>query len=363
MQRNARPGDSAAGVVVSASSANGTGLTLEGPMEPPSNPDPNPQPAAAPAITASPVGAIGCTPLVALPAAIAREHGLRAGVQVLLKVEAANPGGSVKDRAARAIVADAEARGALHAGGTIVDASSGNTGIAYAMIAAARGYDLVLCLPRNASAERQRLITAFGARIVHTSPLDGTDGAQREAARLADANPDWVYLNQYDNDANWRAHYETTGPELWAQTGGALTHLVATVGTTGTITGTGRFLRTVSDGVTVVEVQPDAPLHGLEGAKHLGSARVPGIYDRTLADRRAAVSTECAYAMVRALARRGILAGPTGGAAVWAALDVARGLREGVVVAILPDSGARYLADAHIWTAPVPEELPCRLAS
>jgi cysteine synthase B len=222
----------------------------------------------------------------------------------------------------------------------------------------------VLCLPSNASTERKRMIRAFGARIVATSPLDGTDGAQREAARLARENPDWVHLNQYDNPANWRAHHRTTGPELWAQTQGALTHLVAVVGTSGTIGGTGRYLREQAAGIEVVEVQPDGPLHGLEGAKHLPTARVPGIYDPHVATRRIEASTDHAYATVRALARRGILAGPSGGAAVWAAITVARSLRDAVLVAVLPDSGARYLADTHVWTAPdAAGETSCRLAS
>ncbi|MEQ1505678.1 MAG: cysteine synthase family protein [Myxococcota bacterium] len=296
---------------------------------------------------------IGDTPLIRLPDL----WGLPPAVSVWLKCEWFNPGGSVKDRAAREIVLEAEAAGRLSHGATILDASSGNTGIAYAMIAAARGYHLVLCLPRNASAERQRLLAAYGAEVVLTSPLEGTDGAQREAVRLAAAHPDWVYLNQYDNDANWRAHFRTTGPELWDQTNGGITHLVATVGTTGTLTGTARFLRTRVPDLQVIEVQPDGPLHGLEGVKHLASARVPGIYDPTVATRRIGVPTEGAFEVVRALARRGLLLGPSGGAAAWAAIEVARGLDHGVVVAIAPDSGARYLADAHLW------EVPCRLAS
>ena len=185
--------------------------------------------------------------------------------------------------------------------------------------------------------------------MVETSPLEGTDGAQREAARLAGRHPDWVYLNQYDNDANWRAHLRTTGPELWAQTGGRITHLVATVGTSGTLTGTSRFLRSVRPDLQVVEVQPEGPMHGLEGVKHMATARVPGIYDPALADRRIGADTDEAYEIVRALARRGLLVGPSSGAATAAALRVARELTHGVVVAILPDTGARYLSDERIW--------------
>jgi cysteine synthase B len=288
----------------------------------------------------------GNTPLLPLPSGIAS---LRPEVEVWLKHEGSNPGGSVKDRAAREIVLEAERSGRLSPGATLLDASSGNTGIAYAMLAAARGYRLVLCLPANAGPERRRLLDAYGAIVVATSPLEGTDGAQRHAAALASSHPDWVYLNQYDNDANWRAHHRTTGPELWSQTAGRLTHLVATVGTSGTIVGTSRFLRSVRSDLVVIEVQPDGPLHGLEGVKHLATARVPGIYDPTLVDRRLAADTEDAYAMVRTLARRGLLVGPSAGAATAAAIRVARDLTTGVVVAILPDSGARYLSDAHLW--------------
>jgi S-sulfo-L-cysteine synthase (O-acetyl-L-serine-dependent) len=297
---------------------------------------------------------IGNTPLLPLPDGLAA---LPAGVEVWLKHEGANPGGSVKDRAAREIVLEAERAGRLKPGGTVLDASSGNTGIAYAMIAAARGYRLVLCLPRNASLERRQLLDAYGAMVVETSPLEGTDGAQREAARLAREHPDWVYLNQYDNEANWRAHLRTTGPELWEQTAGRLTHLVATVGTSGTLTGTARFLRSVNPEVQIVEVQPEGPLHGLEGVKHMATARVPGIYDPDLADRRLGADTDEAYRTVRALARRGLLVGPSGGAATAAAVRVAQELAEGVVVAILPDTGARYLSDARIWQSE-PEEVP-----
>lgn len=303
------------------------------------------------------VDAIGNTPLVPLPDGIAH---LPDGVELWLKCEGFNPGGSVKDRAAREIVRQAESSGRLRPGGTILDASSGNTGIAYAMIAASLGYHLVLCLPRNASTERRRLLAAYGAEIVDTSPLEGTDGAQREAAQLAEAHPDWVYLNQYDNDANWQAHFRTTGPELWAQTDGRITHLVATVGTSGTLTGTSRFLRTRRPELQVVEVQPDSPMHGLEGVKHLPTARVPRIYDPTVADSHREVATEDAFAMVRCLARRGLLVGPSGGAATRIALDVARELDHGLVVAILPDSGSRYLSESQLWT---PVEEPCRLAS
>jgi S-sulfo-L-cysteine synthase (O-acetyl-L-serine-dependent) len=299
------------------------------------------------------VDAIGNTPLVPLPDGIVS---LPARVSVWCKIEGSNPGGSVKDRPARHLVRDAEQSGRLRPGGTILDASSGNTGIAYALIAASRGYRLVLCLPKNASAERQKLLSAYGATVVLTSPLEGTDGAQREAARLAEENPDWVYLNQYDNDANWRAHFETTGPEIWRQTAGTLTHFVATVGTSGTLMGTSRYLRSIDAGVRIIEVQPDSPLHGLEGVKHLPTARVPKIYDPSLIDEHRAADSESAFAMVRVLARHGILVGPSSGAAALAAVRVAKELEHGVVVATLCDSGTRYLSDPHLWASPSEED-------
>jgi S-sulfo-L-cysteine synthase (O-acetyl-L-serine-dependent) len=302
---------------------------------------------------------IGDTPLLGVPDGLVA---LPPRVRLLLKDESRNPGGSVKDRAAREMVRDAEASGRLRPGGTILDASSGNTGIAYARLAADRGYRLVLCLPKNASAERQRLLAAYGATVVATSPLEGTDGAQRRAVELAAEHPDWVYLNQYDNPANARAHERTTGPEIWAATGGAVTHFVATVGTGGTIVGTSRFLRSRDPRVQVIEVQPDGPFHGLEGVKHLATARVPGIYDPHAADAHATVRTEDAWRTVRSFARRGLLLGPSGGAAAWTAIQVARALEEGVVVAILPDSGHRYLSETRLWEAD-PEEAAWRLAS
>jgi cysteine synthase B len=269
-----------------------------------------------------------------------------------VKVEAANPGGSVKDRAARAMVADAERRGRLVPGTTILEASSGNTGIALAMIAARRAYSLVLCLPRNANSERKALLRAYGATVIDTDPLEGSDGAIRRARALAAEHPEWAYLDQYANPANVRAHFETTGPEIEAATGGQVTHFVACVGTGGTFTGTGRYLRSRIPGVRLVEVQPDAPFHGLEGMKHMDTAIVPPIWDPALADERRGAPTEAAYEWVRRLARtEGLLVGPSGGAAVWAAVDVASKLDAGLVVTVLPDSGARYASDGHLWGA------------
>ncbi|TNE84147.1 MAG: cysteine synthase [Deltaproteobacteria bacterium] len=310
-----------------------------------------------PAIVSSDVGAsgvlaeVGDTPLIPLDISL-RGH-VPAGVEVWLKAEWFNPGGSVKDRAAREMVLTAEREGRLRPGDTLLDASSGNTGIALAMAAAARGYRLVLCLPKNANTERRQLLAAYGAEVVFTSPLEGSDGAIRKARALAEKHPDWVYLDQYSNDANWGAHYRTTGPELWAQTGGRITHLVASLGTSGTLMGTGRFLKERKPDITLVSVQPDSPFHGIEGLKHMGTALVPPIYDPNLADIDLGAPTEEAYAWVRRLARQeGLLVGPSAGAAVWAAVEVAKRAGGGVFVAIAPDSGVRYLSEPHIWEEP-----------
>ncbi len=285
---------------------------------------------------------VGNTPLIELPA-----WG-PPGVVLLGKAEHLNPGGSVKDRAALRIVRDAEAAGALLPGKVLLDASSGNTGIAYAMLGAARGYRVEICLPKNASPERKQLLYAYGAAVVETDPLEGAEGAVREARRRAAADPErYYYADQYNNDSNWRAHYETTGPEIWRQTGGRLTHWVAALGTTGTFTGTARRLRELGPAVRCVAVQPDAPFHGLEGVKHLASSTVPGIYDPGLADEIVEVRTEEAQGVVRRLAREaGILVGVSAGANVAAALRVAGRLEKGVVVTVLCDGGDRYLSHA-----------------
>lgn len=294
---------------------------------------------------------VGDTPLVPIRGAVA---GLvPEGVEVWGKAEFLNPGGSVKDRAALAMVLDAERRGVLPPGGRILDASSGNTGISYALIAAARGYHLTLCLPANASDERKGLLAAFGADVVLTSPLEGSDGAIRVARERAAADPGLVYLDQYGNDANWRAHLGSTGPEIVAQTQGRITHFVAALGTSGTFVGTGRHLRQAVPDVTLVSVQPDGPFHGLEGLKHMETARVPGIYDPHLADRELGAPTEAAYAMARRLAERdGLLVGPSAAANVWAAVQVAQDLTEGVIVTVLCDGGARYLSHHGLFRAP-----------
>jgi cysteine synthase B len=293
---------------------------------------------------------VGGTPLIRLRDGVAGE--VPDAVEIWVKAEWFNPGGSVKDRAALAMVLDAERRGVLRKGMTLLDASSGNTGIAEAMIAAARGYSLTLCLPRNANQERKNLLRAYGANIVYTSPLEGSDGAIRKARELAAADPGLVYLDQYSNEWNWKAHFGSTGPEIWRQTEGRVTHFVATLGTSGTFMGTTRFLKTVRPDLVGVEVQPDSPFHGLEGLKHMETAIVPAIYDPGQADVKLGAPTEAAYEWVRRLARtEGLLIGPSGGGAVWAAVEVAKRLERGVIVTVLADSGARYVSEAHIWGA------------
>jgi cysteine synthase B len=294
------------------------------------------------------LSSIGRTPLIRLRR-VARD--LPAGVEVYAKAEHLNPGGSVKDRAARAMIIEGERNGQLRAGQTILDATSGNTGIAYAMIGAARGYAVTLCLPKNASLERKRLLGIYGAELVLTDPMQATDGAQLRARELAAANPEkYFYPDQYNNDANWRAHYEGTAPEIWEQTGGRVTHFLAGLGTSGTFTGTARRLKEYDQEIRVISMQPDSPFHGLEGMKHMGSALVPGIYDPALADEAVEVATEDAQGMTRRLAREeGLLVGVSSGANVFAALRLARRLAaEASVVTILCDGGEKYLSE-NFW--------------
>src|SRR6266550_3240527 len=292
---------------------------------------------------------IGNTPLLGFKR-IDAELG---GVKVLAKAEWANPGGSVKDRAALSMILDGERRGLLTRDKILVDATSGNTGIAYAMICAERGYRLKLALPKNASSERKQNLLAYGAELILTDPTEGTDGDQRYVKRLVDKEPDtYFYPDQYNNDANWRAHYETTAMEIWRQTDGRVTHFVAGLGTSGTFMGTGRRLREANPKIKLMSFQPDSPLHGLEGLKHMETAIVPGIYDPALADEDMRVRTEDAYVMVRRLAREeGLLVGISGGAALAAALKVAKGLRNAVIVTIFPDSADKYMSE-RFWQMP-----------
>jgi len=289
---------------------------------------------------------IGDTPLVRLS-----RFEPRPNVEIYAKLESMNAGGSVKDRAARAIVDDGMRR-ALIAGRILLDATSGNTGIAYAMLGATHGFLVKLCVPGNVTEERKRLLRAYGADVVFTDPMDGSDGAIAEARRLFAANPAaYFYADQYNNDANWRAHYDTTGPEILEQTGGRITHFVAGLGTSGTFVGTGRRLREYRADIRLVSVQPDSPLHAIEGLKHMESAIVPGIYDPVLADEDIRVATERAHSLTRRLAsEEGLLVGASSGAALAAALDVAARVREAVIVTVFPDSGTRYLTE-NFWNA------------
>ena len=290
---------------------------------------------------------IGNTPLLRL-ANLPRLQGVGPQVELYAKAEWFNPSGSVKDRAALYMVRDGERSGLLVPGKTILEASSGNTGIALAMIGAALGYPVEICLPATASPERKRLLALYGASVVETPATLGTDGAILEARRRYALAPGrYFYPDQYNNPANWQAHFHGTGPEIWQQTEGHITHFVAVVGTAGTFTGTARRLKHYNPGIEVVEVQPDSAFHGLEGMKHMASALVPGIYEPDLADRRLSVSTEQAQGMARSLARHeGLLTGPSGGAAVLASLQIAQTLSSGVVVTLLPDGASRYLGDS-----------------
>lgn len=293
------------------------------------------------------VDLIGNTPLLRFRSVT---KDLAPGVEVYAKAEWFNPGGSVKDRAALNMVLQAERTGDLRPGKTILDATSGNTGIALAMIGAAKGYSVTLCLPANASLERQRTLRGYGVDLVLTSPMEQTDGAQREARRLYEAEPDrYFYCDQYANENNWNAHYYTTAVEIWEQTGGALTHWVAGLGTSGTFMGTTRRLKEFNPRIRCISFQPDSPLNGLDGLKHMETALVPRIYDPSLADEDRGVTDDDAYAMLRRLAQEeGLLVGPSSGAALACALQVAREIREGVVVTLFPDGGSRYLSQ-HFW--------------
>jgi S-sulfo-L-cysteine synthase (O-acetyl-L-serine-dependent) len=291
--------------------------------------------------------AVGNTPLFALKSPSGRG-------QLHLKAEWLNPGGSVKDRAARAILRDALCRGELP-GKRLLDASSGNTGIAYAMLASAAGIGVTICLPGNASPERRALLEIYGAEVIVTDRLEGTDGAMERCREMVADSPDrYYYADQYSNPANARAHRETTGPEIWTQTHGQLTHFVAAMGTTGTMMGTGRFLKEKNPAIRLVGVQPDSPFHGLEGLKHLTTTpHPPALYDPSVPDLVAEIATETADRTARWLAREaGYLVGWSAGAAVAAALDIVQEDPDAFVVAIGCDTGARYLSDPHRWSGP-----------
>lgn len=288
---------------------------------------------------------IGNTPLVDL-SDFAHARGVNPGVKVHAKAEWVNPGGSVKARPALRIVEDAEKRGDLTPGKILLDSSSGNTGIAFALIGAAKGYEVHLFMPANVSEERKALVRAYGATLIETDPQEGPQGAMLAVRELAAEHPErYYYANQYDNPSNWQAHYATTGPEIWRQTGGGITHFVAALGTTGTFTGTCRFLTARNPAIERVALQPVDEFSTIEGIKHLDTAIVPRIYDPTLPDRVVRVSQERAWAMARELGHgAGLFVGLSAGAAVSGALEVAGELETGVVVTILPDDGSKYLS-------------------
>ncbi len=299
---------------------------------------------------------VGHTPLIRLDRLT--EH--LSGIQILGKAEWANPGGSVKDRAASAIVRDAQRKGLLPPGKALLDATSGNTGIAYAMLGAAQGFPVTLCMPSNVSPERKHILAAYGAEIIYTNPADGSDGAIRMARKMAAEHPEgYFYADQYGNENNWRAHYYGTANEIWEQTEGRVTHFVAGLGTSGTFMGTTRRLRELKPGIKCYSMQPDSPFNGLEGLKHMATAIVPPIYDEHLADRNMEMPTERAYAMCKRLARtQGLLVGISAAAAVATSLDVAeeeaQAGREAVIVTILCDSADKYLSE-RFWTEASPE--------
>jgi cysteine synthase B len=293
---------------------------------------------------------IGHTPLIRMP----RLSASVPGVQILGKAEWMNPGGSVKDRAASAIVAAAETAGLLGQGKHLLDATSGNTGIAYSMLGAARGFAVTLCMPSNVSPERKKILAAYGANVVWTDPANGSDGAIRKARELAASEPEkYFYADQYGNNANWKAHYYGTANEIWEQTEGRITHFVAGLGTSGTFMGTTRRLRELNPAVQCISMQPDSPFNGLEGLKHMETAIVPPIYDAHLANRNIAMSTERAYKMAKQLGKtEGLLVGVSAAAAVAASLQVAEeeyaAGRNAVIVTILCDSADKYLSE-RFW--------------
>ena len=299
-----------------------------------------------PGTYSSVIDLVGKTPLLRLRSF---EDGLD-HVELYAKAEWRNPGGSVKDRAAARMISDGERAGLLTKDKILLDATSGNTGIAYAMIGAAKGYRVRICMPENVTPERKKVLRAFGAEVVFTSPMEGSDGAITTVRAMYAENPDlYFYPDQYSNPSNWRAHYDTTGPEIIEQTDGRLTHFVAGLGTSGTFMGAGRRFREYNPSIRLISVQPDSPLHGLEGLKHMESAIVPAIYDPALADEDVRVGTEEAFELTRRLARQeGVLVGISSGANLAGALQVARRSRNAVIVVIFCDGGDKYLSE-RFW--------------
>jgi cysteine synthase B len=291
---------------------------------------------------------IGNTPLIRLSKIT---EGLSPDVEVYVKAEWLNPGGSVKDRPALWMILDGIKKGLLTHDKVIMDSSSGNTAIAYAMIGAALGYKVELVTPENVNVERKKTLEAFGAKIIFSDSLEGSDGAIKVAKKLKRENPDKYFMpDQYNNPANTLSHYETTGPEIWLQTKGRVTHFIAGMGTSGTVMGTGRRLKELNPRIKVIAIQPAEPLHGLEGLKHMATSIIPGIYDPTFPDEMMYVSTDDSYRIMKELVKKeGIFVGHSGGAAVYATLEYAKRLKEGVIVTILPDGGYRYLSGGIWW--------------
>jgi cysteine synthase B len=293
---------------------------------------------------------VGNTPLLRL-ARTAHDLNLSPAVSLFAKAEWFNPGGSVKDRAALNIIRTAEEQGLLRPGMTILDSTSGNTGIALAMFGAARGYNVKLVAPENITPERKLILQAYGAELILTDPMEGSDGALLEAQRLAAEDPALYYADQYNNDANWQAHYLTTANEIWRQTDGQITHFVAGLGTGGTFTGTTRRLKELNPDILAYSAQPFSPLNGLEGWKHMATAIKPGIYDESLSNGDLTAQTEDAYRMARYLARKeGLFVGISAAAAVHVTVELARTLDAGVVVTVLADSGSKYMSE-QFWSA------------
>jgi len=300
-----------------------------------------------PAARSSVLELVGNTPLVRINNLT---KGLPAGVEIYAKLEGYNPGGSVKDRPALSMIEDAERSGRLTKDKIILDSTSGNTGIAYAWIGAVKGYKVDLVVPQNVSSERKKILHAFGAEVIFSNPLEGSDGAIRLAWKLYVDNPDkYCKLDQYNNPSNPDAHYEHTGPEIIEQTGGKITHFVASIGTGGTIMGTGRRLKEFNKDIQVIAVEPETAFHGLEGLKHMESSIVPGIYHEEELDSKIPAPTEESYDMAKRLAREeGLLVGQSSGAAMWAALELGKTLKEGLIVVIFPDGGDKYLS-TRLW--------------
>ncbi len=289
------------------------------------------------------VDRIGNTPLLELRRVLPKDIGKK--VRILVKAEWFNPGGSVKDRPALQIVRDAMASGALHPGQALIDSTSGNTGIAFAMIGAALGFPVHLVMPSNVSTERKKILTAYGATIIYSDPLEGSDGARRLVNKMIEEDPDtYFFADQYSNESNWKAHYQTTGPEIWRDTAEQITHFVAGLGTSGTMMGTSRFLKERATGVKTIALQPE-PFHGIEGWKNMDTAIPVSIYDQGQHDERLTIETEPAYYWARELAaKEGLLVSPSAGAALDGAIQVARQLDEGLVVVIFADGGDKYLS-------------------